>query len=321
MTDKIIIYPDGDDDTANDLGQQQLQRLHACGRFTLFTDVPADQPNYIERIQTAHTVLLGWNLPSEVMAAAPELELISFTGTGVEKFVDMAQAKARGITVCNVPGYGDNAVAEHAIALLFACARNIGQHQRNLQTGIWDQSPMGLELKGKKLGLVGFGGIGQRVGRIALGLGMEVSVWTRSPERYTAAFPEIQFKSFEQVLQQSDIVSLHLAHKAETENLLDQAAFAMIKPGAILINTARGELIDEAALVEALNNARLGGAGLDVFRTEPIPGDHPLTNMNNVVLTPHVGYSTAEANRRLNRISVDNIINFYAGDPTNVVTL
>jgi len=321
MTDKIIIYPDGDDDTANELGAEQLQRLHGCGQFTLFTDVPADQSAYIERIQDAHAVLLGWSLPSEVMAAAPGLELISFTGTGVEKFVDMAQAKARGITVCNAPGYGDNAVAEHAMALLFACARNIAHHQRTLGSGQWDQSPMGMELKGKKIGLIGFGGIGQRFARLAQCLGMVVSVWTRSPQQYTARFPDIQFTSFDQLLQQSDIVSLHVAHTADTENLMDQAAFARIRPGAILINTARGEVIDETALVDALNNRRLGAAGLDVFCNEPLPAHHPLIKMDNVVLTPHVAYSTEEATRRLNRISVDNIIHFYAGNPTNVVTI
>jgi D-3-phosphoglycerate dehydrogenase len=245
------------------------------------------------------------------------LRAVSFTGAGVENFVDLDLATELGITVMNTPHYGDNAVAEHTLALLFALVRRIPKHHFNLVHGIWDQSEQGTELRGKTIGIIGFGGIGRRVAYLSSCLGMKVLCWTRKPDPGRG---RVEFVSLEELLRQSDIISLHLALTPETRGIIGKKEIGLIKRGAYLINTARAELVDSEALIEALRTKHLAGAAFDVYEREPLPADSPLLSLDNVVLTPHVGFNTPEATKRIIEIAVENLINFARGVPTNVVS-
>ena len=279
----------------------------------------ADAVEYEARISNATAIMIGWALPVEVMRKAPRLEVISYLGTGAANMIDLDEAAARGITVSNTPGYGDNAVAEHALALLFAAARDVPRLDRTLRTEGWNQLDPGFELRGKKLGVIGLGGIGSRVAELAGALGMEVLAWTRNPSPERARRSGVTFAPLETVLAESDVVSLHLLLTPETENMLGAAELDRMKPGAVFINTARAELVDEAALVERLRSGHIGAAGLDVYLQEPLPTDHPLLGLDNVTATPHVGFNTPEATMAMVDLAIDNLVHYFAGDPINVV--
>ena len=314
-----IVYPDAGEDARDILVGQRLQCLRDAGEFRVHYGRPQSHEEYVERIEGCSAILLGWDLPGEVMTSSTDLEVVSFTGIGVAKFVDLDMARERGITVCNCPGYSDNTVAEHALALTLAVARQIPRLDTSLRAGKWAPS-MGMELKGKQLGLIGFGGIAQRLARIAQGLQMKVVVWTRSPSDERAAAHGIEFAPLEDVLSTSDVVSVHIASNDDTREFLNRERLAMIREDAIFVNTARGEVVDESALVDTLAEGRIRGAGIDVFGEEPLPPGHPLTKLDNVVLSPHVAYSTPEAEEALFDIGIDNIVKYLEGTPINVVT-
>lgn len=240
-------------------------------------------------------------LTAEIMAACPELKAIVFLGTGAASFVDLEAAAELGITVRNYKGYGDRSVAEHALALIFAAARKVAAMDAAVRAGRFEPLD-GLELLGKRLGIVGTGGIGAELARMASALGLEVLAWNRS-----GVDPAIPAKAgpLETVLAESDIVSLHLALNEGTRGLLDAERLALMRPGAILVNTARGAIVDETALVAALGEGRLGHAALDVFAEEPLPMEHPLTTLGNVTLTAHAGFMTREASIRLLAMALD----------------
>ena len=314
-----IVYPDANEPIADLLTGARRARIEAAGRLTVHLGAPESDAVFLERIGDADALMLGWGLPAEVMEAAPRLELVAFVGIGAGNFVDLERAAARGITVCNAPGYADNTVAEHALALMLAAARHVGRLDRALRRGRWEQTLPGVELRGKRLGLVGFGGIGARVAALARGLGMSVRAWTRNPDAARAAEHGIAFAALDEVLGESDVVSVHVALAPETEKLLDARALALTKPGVILVNTARGEILDEAALHAALVSGHVGAAALDVYGEEPLPPDHPLLDLDNVVLTPHVAYNTPEATHALLDITIDNVVAYFEGRPVNVV--
>jgi D-3-phosphoglycerate dehydrogenase len=314
-----IVYADAEPPLASLLVGERLARLEAFGTFALHEGLAADAADYEARIAGVTALMIGWDLPLEVMRAAEKLEVISYLGTGAANFIDLDEAAARGITVCNTPGYGDNAVAEHALALLFAVARNIPLLDRTFRSTGWDQMGAGFELRGKKLGLIGLGGIGGRMAELAGALGMEVKAWTRDPSPARAARHGVEFVALENLLAESDIVSLHLLLTPETENFLGAAELDRMKPEAVLVNTARAELLDQAALVERLRDGRIAAAGLDVFWNEPLPADHPLLELDNVVLTPHVAYNTPEAIAAMLDIAIDNLARYFEGSPINVV--
>ena len=316
---KNIIYPDGDSNTSQQIGDTLYRSLEEIGNFVLYNDKPKNSDEYIERIKSAHCIVLGWDLPLDVMVNAPNLELISFTGIGVQKFVDMSAAREQGITVCNCPGYGDNAVAEHALALLLACAKKINYFDRNVKSGCWQDEERCMELSGKTIGLIGFGGIAQTYSKMVVALGMKVVVWTRSKEKYQDLFPHVEFLDFATVLDRSDVLSIHIAHTPQTEKLIGRDVLRRLKRGTVIINTARGEIIDEDELVLSLRDGHIAAAGLDVFRTEPLESQNPLTYFDNVVLTPHVAFSTPDASQRLTQMALQNVISFYSGKPINVV--
>jgi len=204
------------------------------------------------------------------------------------------------VTVHTIKGYGDRAVAEHAIALMFACARSLARMDRAVRAGTW--GPLeGVQLQGKTLGVIGLGGIGGEVVRIARGIGMEVIAWNRSP-RPDAGVPLV---ALDDLLARADVISLHLALNDETRGLLDAKRLALAKPGVILVNTARGALVDENALIDAIERGHVRHAGLDVFHAEPLKPDHPLARMENVTLTSHAAFRTVEASMTLMRRAID----------------
>jgi D-3-phosphoglycerate dehydrogenase / 2-oxoglutarate reductase len=248
-------------------------------------------------------------MPTELVAQCASLKHIVFLGTGASSYMDVPALAARGVTVHTIKGYGDRAVAEHAIALMFACARGLARMDRGVRAGTW--GPLeGVQLQGKTLGVIGFGGIGGEVARIARGIGMEVVAWTRTP-RPEAGAPLVDLDT---LLTQADVISLHLALNDDTRGILDAKRIARMKRGAILINTARGALIEEAALIEALRSGQIGRAGLDVFHAEPLAPDHPLARMENVTLSPHAAFRTLEASMTLMRRAID-IVRRITGMP------
>lgn len=319
MSEPIIVYPDADEGEAQ-THRDRFKRLHEIGEFRLFTGRPRDDGEYIERVRDANAILLGWDLSGEVMRQASALQVVSFTGIGAARFVDIERAKEQGVSVCNCPGYSDNTVAEHALALLMAVARNIPQLHGQLQQGQWNQAMAGMELRGKHIGLIGFGGIGARFAEICVALGMRVSVWTRNMTPERRAMKHVEFIELAQLYQDCDIVSLHLASTSDNDEFVNAAAFEAMKPGSVFINSARAELVDEKALLSALRSGHLRGAGIDVFWEEPCPSEHPLMQMQNVVLTPHIGFKTPQATASLYDIGVDNIVRYFAGSPINLVT-
>jgi len=244
-------------------------------------------------------------LPTHLMERCAALEHIVFLGTGPASYMDLAELASRGIAVHTIRNYGDTAVAEHAIALMLAACRAIARMDREVRAGIWVPRE-GMQLLGKTLGVIGLGGIGREVLRLGRGLGMEAIAWNRTPR---AGDPLV---ALDDLLARSDVISLNLALGDETRGFLGAAQFARMKPGAILVNTARAALVDEGALIEALRSGRLGHAGLDVFHAEPLRLDHPLAAMENVTLTAHAGFRTIEASMTLLRHAID-IVRGIAG--------
>ena len=233
-------------------------------------------------------------LPIEVARTCNGLRHVVFLGTGARSYMDPEALASIGIEVHLIKGYGDTAVAECVIGLLFAAARGFAAMDRAMREGRWLRSE-GSQLTGKTLGLIGFGGIAAEVARLANGLGMNVLAWNRTP-RLAAG---VEFVAIERLLADSDAVSLHLLLNDETRGFLSAARIAAMRRGALLVNTARGALVDEAAMVAALRSGQIGHAGLDVFDVEPLPPGHVLTTLANVTLSAHSGFRTPEANRRL----------------------
>ena len=316
---KNIVYPDASEGIEEILAGHRRESLEKLGDLKIFYDAPADHQEFLKRIDGAHALLVGWALPVEVMTQTPTLEILSFTGIGASNFIDLPAAAAQGITVCNCPGYADNTVAEHTLALLLAAARHLPQLDAELRGGRWNQSLDGMELRGKQLGLVGFGGIGRRVFKLARAFGMTVKVWTRNPSEARAREHDVEFVSLDKLLQTSDVISLHVALTDDTIDLIDAGRIKQMKPGSILINTARGEVVEETALVDALRDGHLKAAGLDVYQQDPLPVEHPLLKLDNVVLSPHVAYNTPEAGDAIYEIAVENIVKYYEGNPINIV--
>jgi phosphoglycerate dehydrogenase-like enzyme len=250
-----------------------------------------------------------------VLDAAPRLRIVQKIGVGVNT-IDLERAQARGIAVCNMPGTNSRAVAEHALALMLAVLRQLPRFDADTRTGAgWGWNPDrqdGLgEICGRTVGLVGYGAIPQLLTPILLAMGARVLYTARAPRADAAA----TWRPLDDLLAESDIVSLHVPLTAETDRLLDERAFARMKPGAILINTARGGLVDEPALLAALAEGRLAGAGLDVFAQEPLPAQHPLYGLPNVVLAPHVAWLTRETLDRSLAVAADNCRRLATGEP------
>jgi D-3-phosphoglycerate dehydrogenase len=257
---------------------------------------------------------------AKVIDRLPNLRVISFAGTGVWDRVDVPYATTRGVAVCNVLGWGNDTMAEFTFALLLAVARKLFTADAVAREREWKvQECHGLELHGKTLGLVGLGNIGQRVAEIAEGFGLNVLCYTQHPEAPRKTKARVEFVSLDELLQRSQFLSLHAGLTDKTRGMIGARELNLLPPGAIVINTARGPLMDTDALVGALKSGRLRGAGLDVFDQEPLPEHHPLKELANVVLTPHAAGLTDTAAYNLFARSLANMDAFAAGDPVNVV--
>ncbi|UGY01651.1 NAD(P)-dependent oxidoreductase [Bradyrhizobium quebecense] len=233
-------------------------------------------------------------LPTDVARKCAGLKHVVFLGTGARSYMNPEELAELGISVHLIKGYGDTAVAESAIALMWSSARVIAQMDREMRAGNWLRED-GMQLTGKTLGLVGFGGIAAEVARIALGSGMKVIAWNRSPKSH----PGVEFTELDTVLANSDVVSIHLLLNDETRGMITRDKIAKMKKGVVLINTARGAIVDEQAMIDALNSGHIRHAGLDVYNIEPLPKDHPLTRIPNVTLSAHSAFRTPEASENL----------------------
>jgi len=253
---------------------------------------PDDLPRLLQGVEIMivdHTAV-----PTAVAAQCSALKHVVFLGTGARSYMDPDELSQRGIAVHTIKGYGDTAVAECAIALMWASAKSFGEMDRGMREGNWLRRDA-VQLTGKTLGLIGFGGIAAEAARMALGSGMKVIAWNRSPKTH----PGVAFVPLERLLADSDVVSLHLLLNDETKNFLSRERIAMMRPGSILINTARGAVVDEDALLDALHTGHIAHAGLDVFTVEPLPAGHPLTRLPNVTLSAHSAFRTPEASENL----------------------
>src|SRR3954467_3848482 len=239
-------------------------------------------------------------MPTDLVRQCRNLKHIVFLGTGAASYMNVAELEAAGVKVHTIKGYGDTAVAEQTIALMMAACRDLARMDRNIRAGPW-QPMEGVQMFGKTLGIIGLGGIGAEVARIAKGMGMEVLAWNRTKRADTPAL----LVELDDLLARSDIVSINLTLGDETRGFLDRSRIAKMKPGVILVNTARGAIVDEAAMIEALNSGHIRHAGLDVFHNEPLRPDHPFARMENVTLSAHAAFRTLEASMTLLRRAID----------------
>jgi D-3-phosphoglycerate dehydrogenase len=317
MTGKrLVVFPDADPDLLEQL-RGASGMLAGVGELRVFAGRPSPA-EFRTRIAGASALLLGWGLPTDVLKATPSLEAVSFLGSGVSNFVDLEACAKAGITVMNVPRYGDSAVAEHTLALILACIRKIVEYDRSVRQDAWGVIGLSSELQATTLGVLGLGGIGTRVARLASSLGMRVVAWTRSG-RPGEVRHGARLDTLDAVLSVSDVVSLHLPLVPDTAGILSPARLARMRPGSILVNTARAELVDEEALIGVLEHGPLAGAALDVLWNEPPPADHRLLQLTNVVITPHVAFATTQASERMLSTAMENLVSYFAGEPRHVV--
>ena len=297
-----------------------LEFLKEFGEVTEYDLTPPEL--LAERLQDADAVICNKSpITAAVMAACPNLKYVGLFATGFNN-IDVAYAAEHGITVCNVPGYSTEAVAQLTFALLLAVTNRAHEYNATVAAGDWVRSrtftyfPIPLtELCGKNMGIVGYGAIGRRVGDMARAFGMKVLVHGRRPIPDT----DVEQVPFEELLRRSDVVSMHCPLNADSDGMMDAAAFAKMKQGAIFINTARGGLVDENALRAALDSGHLMGAGVDVLRVEPMAADCPLLGAPNCIITPHIAWAGVETRRRLMGIVAENIRCWLAGAPQNCV--
>ncbi len=287
--------------------------------FTYHESKETDEEKLSERIKDANILMLANQpLSAGLIRRCPGLKMLDIAFTGTDH-VDLTAAREKGLTVCNAAGYSTNAVAELTFGLAIAVCRNIVPCDGRARSGGTKDGLVGFELYGKCFGIIGTGAIGSKVASLALAFGCKVLAYSRTvkPELQAAG---VDFVSLEEVLRKADFLSLHVPLTAATAGLIDARRLAMMKPTAVLINTARGGVVDNAALAAALNAGRLSGAGIDVFEKEPpLALDHPLCSAKNTVLTPHVAFASAEALKQRARIVFDNIDAYLKGQPVNLV--
>lgn len=291
----------------------------------LWEGYPATVPEQVTaRLADASIVITNKvALPRETLAQLPHLKMVAIAATGTDN-VDIAYCRERNIVVSNIRNYSVHTVPEHVFMLMLALRRNLLAFGNDLRDGAWQRADQFClfthpvrDLHGSTLGLIGHGAIGQAVERLALAFGMSVLI----AEHKGAATVRPGYTDFEQTLRDSDIISLHLPLNTHTRNLISSREFGLMKAGALLINTARGGLVDESALLEALRSGHIGGAGFDVLNTEPPRQGNPLLDLNlpNFILTPHVAWSSREAMQTLANQLIDNIEAFFHGTPQNRV--
>lgn len=318
---KIVVL----DGHALNPGDLSWQGFEAYGEVVVYDRTSyTNKQEIIERIGSAEAILTNKTPIDEVvLAAVPQLKYIGVVATGYN-VVDIAAARKRGIPVTNIPAYGTDAVAQSTFALLLEIANQVGVHNQSVHQGDWQNSidftywktPL-MELRGKTIGLIGYGEIAQATAAIAHAFNMQVIYWNHRAKEAQAEWA--QQVSLEELYHQSDVISLHVPQTAETEQMINQEAIQQMKDGVILLNTARGGLLDEAAVAEALNAGKIYAAGVDVVSKEPMAADNPLLKAKNCFITPHIAWAPVETRERLMGIAVDNFAAFIHGNEKNVV--
>jgi len=316
-----IVVLDGYALNPGDLSWDELRRI---GKVDIHDRTPPEL--VVERARGAEIVLTNKTpLPAATLEMLPELRYVGVLATGYD-VVDVDAAASRGVAVANVPSYGTASVAQYTIGLLLELCHRVGAHAESTRSGDWSRSPdwtywrhPQTELEGKTLGLIGAGRIGVQVGRIASALGMNVLAYHYRREPGGRSEDGFEWASLEDLLRRADVVSLHCPLTADTRELIDRERLALMKPSAFLINTARGKLLNERDVADALNEGRLAGAALDVLSEEPPAPDHPLLSARHCLVTPHLAWASVEARRRLLDAAVANVRAFLSGRPTNLV--
>ncbi len=317
--DRVKILVPGDD-PPQIAGSPQLDRLAPFGEVTVHETRPADKADQIERARGFHVIInsrgaVSWRAAE--LDALPDLRMIATCSIGTD-MIDLDDARRLGIVVSNQPGRTAPVVAEHMLGLLFTVAKRAAFQTAELRGHRWTRR-MNLGVQGKVLGIVGTGNIGAEMARLGACLGMEVIAWTFNPSPERAADLGVKFVELDELLARSNYVSLHVALTDDTRHLIGAPQLATMKPEAVLLNGARGEVVDLEALAAALDAGRLAGAGLDVFPDEPFLEDHPIKRCEQVVMTPHMADQTPEGAELLNSGAVDNVIAFLEGRPRNNV--
>ena len=303
------------------LAQYQASLEGKGHTFTAYSDKTTDPAELIRRTGDSDIAIIANNpYPAQVVAAAPNLKLLDVAFTGIDH-VALDACKEKGVMICNAAGYSTQCVAELAIGLAISCLRNMPACETATRTGGVGGPLRGREIGGRTVGIVGTGAIGTMTARLFQAFGAKVIAYSRTVRPEVEAMG-VQYVSLEELMAQSDIVSVHVPNNQETKGMISKALIAAMKPTAILINVARGAIVDNAALAEALNTGMLAGAGIDVFDMEPpIPADYPLLHAKNAVLTPHVAFATDESMLRRAEIVFQNVEAYLAGKPENVCKL
>jgi phosphoglycerate dehydrogenase-like enzyme len=305
------------DDAPPVLGNSSaLKHLHELAEVRYFDSLPDGETGLIERIHDADLVInirSSSKFTKAVFDVCPRLQLLSIWGTGTDN-IDLSAAKHHGVTVTNTPGVAAASVAEHTLALMLAAGHRIVEQDKAVRAGRWPRGDA-FVLRGKVLGVIGMGAIGAEVARLGTAIGMRVIAWTYHPEPVTG----VEFVSLDVLLKTSDVVSVHVRLSPKSEKMIGARELETMKRSAILVNTARGAIVDEAALIHALSAGHIAAAGLDVFSAEPLPAGHSLTRLPNVVLTPHSAGITPEALEAGLQLSVANVRSYLEGSPANVV--
>lgn len=302
-------------------GTPAHEQCRKIGETAVFTargaDDEAELIRRIDRARVAINIRAHARFTEGVFAACRNLKMVSIWGTGTDN-IDLAGAGRHGVTVTNTPGVNAFAVAEHALTLMLAVARRVPRIDREVRAGQWPRELL-TQLLGKTLGVFGTGTIGTRVISLGRAIGMNVLAWSSRGDGAHVATLGARAASKEEILRSADVISLHLRLEPATRGFLSRKDFALVREGAILVNTARGALVEREALLEALTRGRLGGAGLDVFHDEPLKAGDPLLALDNVVLSPHNAGQTPEVIQEGLMRAVKNVENFLAGRPTDVI--
>ncbi|AMM54711.1 D-2-hydroxyacid dehydrogenase [Pyrococcus kukulkanii] len=296
------------------LHEKAIQILKDAGLEVIYEEYP-DEEKLLELVKDVDAIIVRSKpkVTRRVIENAPKLKVIARAGVGLDN-IDVEAAKEKGIEVVNAPGASSRSVAELAIGLIFAVARKIAYADRRMREGVWAKKEcMGIELEGKTIGIVGFGRIGYQVAKIARALGMNILLYDIYPNEERAKEVGGKFVDLETLLKESDIVTLHVPLLDSTYHLINEERLKLMKKNAILINAARGAVVDTKALVKALQEGWIAGAGLDVYEEEPLPKDHPLIKLDNVVLTPHIGASTYEAQERAGVEVAEKVVKILKG--------
>jgi D-3-phosphoglycerate dehydrogenase len=301
------------------LEEEHVKKLQSLGEVEVFHEPPKSPEDLKERIESADVVVVGWShLTKDVIDSAKTLKMVSIWATTCH-YADLEAARKRGIVVTHVPGYATEAVAEHAFALLLTAVRKLPPADRHVREGGFDWRPFGgRELAGKTLGVIGTGAIGCRIAELGRAFRMRVLGFDKYPNLKRAEEVGLEYVDLAALLRESDVVSVNVTLTSETERLIGRREIESMRNGVVVVNTSQGKVIDEDAMVEALKSGKIAFAGLDVFDEEPPAKDNPLFGLDNVVLSPHIGFNTVEAAKRCTDICVDNVVKFLEGHPQNV---